>query len=234
MNSINEQGNAGKSYETEFSEEEIKLLSILMSDDSDFKNPTAEDYTAAQFIDSSSNALTENPFNDFDQEYYNSSSVATAAVLSTVNNLVEDAISEMLDESSVAEEDESTALSGTISLGKSKHKFCKAPGCSNVARVGGVCVSHGAKLPRCNHSSECSNIVVNGGVCTKHGAVRNNKKCSELGCNKEAKKGGVCYTHGAKRKKCYIPECKNVAVKGGACNKHGKESEVCQPSIRLL
>jgi hypothetical protein len=244
-----EQGNASKMYGGEFSEEEIQLLTMLMSEDSEFNNESSDDYTAAQIDTSFSNAFTENPFystftgqdqssiaqylniQELDQEFYNSSSVATAAIF---DNLVDDAISEILTESSVAEEDEGKAPSGTVSLGKSKHKFCIAPGCSNMARVGGVCVSHGAKLPKCNYSSECSNVAVNGGVCTKHGAVRNNKKCSELGCNKEAKKGGICYTHGAKRKKCFIPECKNVAVKGGACNKHEKESKVCQPCSPLL
>lgn len=120
-------------------------------------------------------------------------------------------------------------LRGTSSFQEKKRKRCVSPGCKKMARVGGVCVSHGAQQRKCNFSG-CNNIVVNGGLCTKHGAVRNNKKCSVFGCNKEAKKGGICYTHGAKRQKCFFLGCKNVVVKGGACNRHEKElNVVCHP-----
>jgi len=152
-------------------------------------------------------------FNDLDGYHCSSLPVETAAVLKTVYDLVYDETTE------VYTEEKSTTdpiRNSSVSLKKSKHKRCSIPGCSKMARVEGVCVSHGARLQKCNYSLECSNVAVNGGVCTKHGAVRKNKKCSVLGCNKEAKKGGTCYTHGAKRKKCFILECKNVAVKGGA------------------
>jgi len=32
-----------------------------------------------------------------------------------------------------------------------------------------------------------------------------------------SQKGGVCITHGAKKKKCSIDECPNLAIKGGVC-----------------
>jgi hypothetical protein len=211
-NSSYEHCNASKSFGWEFSDEEKQLLTILLLDD--YNN-------ALDFI------------NIHDKDVCGSLSSESAAVFNEVNDLLHNAATEIYTEFSFVDEEKRTAdptLAGTVSLRKSKRKGCIAPGCTNMARVGGVCVRHGARQQRCNYSSRCSNIAVNGGVCTKHGAVRNNKKCSVLGCNKEAKKGGICYTHGAKRKKCFIPECNNVVVKGGACNKHGRGfSERCQP-----
>jgi hypothetical protein len=33
-------------------------------------------------------------------------------------------------------------------------------------------------------------------------------------------KGGVCYTHGAKRKQCSFDGCTSNAKKGGVCYRH--------------
>ena len=38
--------------------------------------------------------------------------------------------------------------------------------------------------------------ALKGGVCASHGAKR--KQCSHEGCTNVAQKGGVCWTHGAK------------------------------------
>mmetsp|Transcript_18886 Transcript_18886/g.26897 ORF Transcript_18886/g.26897 Transcript_18886/m.26897 type:complete len:581 (+) Transcript_18886:160-1902(+) len=46
----------------------------------------------------------------------------------------------------------------------------------------------------------CTNRVVQGGVCVTHGAKR--KLCSYEGCSKAVKLAGFCSTHGPTRKKC--------------------------------
>ena len=209
-----EESNASKYLGWEFSEEDKQFLTLLLFDDCS---------NSVDFI------------NDRDKGHCRSLSSDTVSVLSEVHDMIHNASTEIYTytEINIADEEKRTAdrtPAGTTPLQKTKRKKCIAPGCSNLSRVGGVCVRHGARQQRCNYSLECSNVAVKGGVCTKHGAVRKNKRCRVLGCNKEAKKGGICYAHGAKRKKCFIPECNNVVVKGGACNKHGTGfSEMCQP-----
>ena len=73
--------------------------------------------------------------------------------------------------------------------------------------------------PRCS-IDECPNQAIKGGVCVTHGAKKR-KKCSIDECPNLAIKGGVCVTHGAKKKKCSIDECPNQAQKGGVCVTHG-------------
>mmetsp|Transcript_12563 Transcript_12563/g.20300 ORF Transcript_12563/g.20300 Transcript_12563/m.20300 type:complete len:765 (+) Transcript_12563:405-2699(+) len=71
----------------------------------------------------------------------------------------------------------------------------------------------------------CSNRVVQGGVCVTHGAKR--KLCSQLGCDKAVKLAGFCSTHGPARRKCDTPGCARVAVQGGKCLSHGARRRVC-------
>jgi hypothetical protein len=54
------------------------------------------------------------------------------------------------------------------------------------------------------------------------------KRCSYEGCNNQARKGGVCTTHGAKRevKQCSFEGCTNKVIKGGVCWRHGANGEV--------
>jgi hypothetical protein len=75
-------------------------------------------------------------------------------------------------------------------------KRCSHEGCTNLARKGGVCVTHGAKVKRCSFDG-CINKAVKGGVCVTHGAKR--KQCSHEGYKNGLIKGGVCITHGAKK-----------------------------------
>jgi hypothetical protein len=72
---------------------------------------------------------------------------------------------------------------------------------------------------------------VKGGVCVTHGAKR--KRCSFEGCPNRVQQGGVCVTHGAKvraRKQCRIKGCTNQFQKGGVCITHGaiKERKRCK------
>lgn len=70
----------------------------------------------------------------------------------------------------------------------------------------------------------CTNGAVRGGVCFRHGAER--KKCSHEGCANLSVKEGVCVRHGAKRKKCSHEGCANQAKTGGVCIRHGAKVQV--------
>eukprot|EP00977_Amphora_coffeiformis_P024051 scaffold14974_cov195-Amphora_coffeaeformis.AAC.58 len=71
----------------------------------------------------------------------------------------------------------------------------------------------------------CGNRVVQGGLCISHGAKR--KTCKHPGCNKNVKKAGLCSTHGPARKRCDHPGCPKVAVQGGRCISHGAKKKLC-------
>lgn len=71
----------------------------------------------------------------------------------------------------------------------------------------------------------CNNRVVQGGLCISHGAKR--KTCKYPGCNKNVKKAGLCSTHGPARKRCEYPDCPKVAVQGGRCIAHGAKKKLC-------
>jgi hypothetical protein len=78
---------------------------------------------------------------------------------------------------------------------------------------------------KCSHPS-CPNRVVQGGVCVTHGAKR--KMCQHPGCDKAVKLAGYCSTHGPARKKCAQHGCTRVAVQGGRCLSHGAKRRVCK------
>jgi len=71
----------------------------------------------------------------------------------------------------------------------------------------------------------CPNRVVQGGVCVTHGAKR--KQCKFPGCDKTVKKEGLCSSHGPARKKCEVPGCSRVAVQAGICIGHGAKKNQC-------
>mmetsp|Transcript_4082 Transcript_4082/g.5869 ORF Transcript_4082/g.5869 Transcript_4082/m.5869 type:complete len:710 (+) Transcript_4082:160-2289(+) len=71
----------------------------------------------------------------------------------------------------------------------------------------------------------CTNRVVQGGLCISHGAKR--KTCKHPGCNKNVKKAGLCSTHGPARKRCEQGGCSKVAVQGGRCIAHGAKKKLC-------
>jgi hypothetical protein len=71
----------------------------------------------------------------------------------------------------------------------------------------------------------CPNRVVQGGLCISHGAKR--KLCRHAGCDKNVKKAGLCSTHGPARKRCDDDGCNKVAVQGGRCIAHGAKKKLC-------
>jgi len=73
--------------------------------------------------------------------------------------------------------------------------------------------------------ADCSNRVVQGGLCISHGARR--KTCSHEGCTKNVKKAGLCSAHGPPRKRCEFSDCVKVAVQGGKCIAHGAQKKLC-------
>jgi hypothetical protein len=77
---------------------------------------------------------------------------------------------------------------------------------------------------KCNIEG-CLNRVVQGGLCISHGAKR--KHCRYPGCTKNVKKAGLCSTHGPARKRCETDGCSKVAVQGGRCIAHGAKKKLC-------
>jgi len=71
---------------------------------------------------------------------------------------------------------------------------------------------------------DCPNQVVQGGLCISHGAKR--KICSHPGCTKNIKKLGLCSAHGPARKKCEFDGCVKIAIQGGRCIAHGAKKGV--------
>ncbi len=71
----------------------------------------------------------------------------------------------------------------------------------------------------------CPNSVVQGGLCISHGAKR--KLCAHPGCSKNVKKAGMCSAHGPARKRCEHSNCNNIAVQGGLCITHGAKKRLC-------
>lgn len=71
----------------------------------------------------------------------------------------------------------------------------------------------------------CPNRVVQGGLCISHGARR--KLCKHPGCNKNVKKAGLCSSHGPARKRCETEGCTKVSVQGGRCIAHGAKKKLC-------
>ena len=60
--------------------------------------------------------------------------------------------------------------------------------------------------------------------------------CSHDGCTNQARKRGVCITHGdgAKRKQCIFEGCTNKAVKGGVCTRHRSKGGIVANSTPTL
>ena len=77
---------------------------------------------------------------------------------------------------------------------------------------------------KCSHG-DCDNRVVQGGVCVTHGARR--KGCAHPGCDKAVKLAGYCSAHGPSRRKCDEDGCGRVAVQGGRCLSHGARRRIC-------
>ena len=101
--------------------------------------------------------------------------------------------------------------------------ICSHDGCNSHAKVGGVCIKHGAQIKRCSHNN-CTKQAQIGGVCVRHGAkIRRPKICSYDGCINRSKESGVCIRHGAKLEHytCNYNGCNNWAVRGGVCKRHG-------------
>jgi hypothetical protein len=99
-----------------------------------------------------------------------------------------------------------------------KVKQCSFKGCTKQARIGGVCITHGATVKGCSVKG-CPNGAIKSGVCITHGAKK--KQCSFKGCTNQARIGGVCITHGATKKRCIFEGFRNGVVKAGVCITHG-------------
>ena len=99
---------------------------------------------------------------------------------------------------------------------------------SNTSTTGGSRLAAGGTSKRVRRKctvDNCPNRVVQGGLCISHGAKR--KTCKHPGCTKNVKKAGLCSTHGPARKRCEAEGCQKVAVQGGRCIAHGAKKKLC-------
>jgi len=94
---------------------------------------------------------------------------------------------------------------------------CSVDGCENIRVNNELCVKHGAILPKCSVDG-CENNRVNNDVCIKHGAIP--YKCSVDGCENNRVNNDVCIKHGAIPYKCSVEDCENNRVRNGTCVKH--------------
>jgi hypothetical protein len=117
---------------------------------------------------------------------------------------------------------------GPPSSFKPEHEVLSASPVSDSNSASGSKLASGGTSKRvrrkCTHGN-CANRVVQGGLCISHGAKR--KTCKHQGCNKNVKKAGLCSTHGPARKRCEQPGCPKVSVQGGRCISHGAKKKLC-------
>lgn len=100
---------------------------------------------------------------------------------------------------------------------------------SSTAQFSGRALASGGTSKRIRRKctvANCPNRVVQGGLCISHGAKR--KQCKHPGCTKNVKKAGLCSTHGPARKRCDTEGCSKVAVQGGKCIAHGAKKKLCE------
>ena len=78
---------------------------------------------------------------------------------------------------------------------------------------------------KCSYQN-CDNGAVQGGVCITHGARR--KCCAHPGCDKAVKLSRYCSAHGPSRQKCdHEGGCTQIVIQGGWCISHGARKRVC-------
>lgn len=109
----------------------------------------------------------------------------------------------------------------------SVHMQSHSPQSSDDLREGSKLASGGTskRIRRKCTVGDCPNRVVQGGLCISHGAKR--KTCKHPGCTKNVKKAGLCSTHGPARRRCDADGCNKVAVQGGKCIAHGAKKKMC-------
>ena len=78
----------------------------------------------------------------------------------------------------------------------------------------------------CKHEG-CTNQARRAGLCWTHGAKQ---ECRYEGCTNDVVKGGVCVKHGAKvtYASCTKEGCTKYAQKGGLCISHGSPIKTCR------
>ena len=99
------------------------------------------------------------------------------------------------------------------------------PNCESPASSTEQMLAGGKRVRRKCSVGDCKNRVVQGGLCISHGARR--KQCAHSGCTKNVKKAGLCSAHGPARKRCDEPGCDKVSVQGGKCITHGARKKLC-------
>ncbi|CAK9047384.1 Probable WRKY transcription factor 19 (WRKY DNA-binding protein 19), partial [Durusdinium trenchii] len=104
---------------------------------------------------------------------------------------------------------------------KKRKRECKWDGCSKWEQGGGYCKSHGGGR-RCKFEDCLKSAQGKSSLCIAHGGDRG-KRCVEDGCEKGAKQGGYCTSHGGGRR-CEFEDCmKSAQGKLSLCIAHGGE-----------
>lgn len=99
---------------------------------------------------------------------------------------------------------------------------CSHPSFKKRPKGKRVCVSHGARVKRCQEVEGCDNKqTVNSGVCVAHGAKV--RQCTVENCVKAAVNSGCCIAHGARVTRCSVEGCQRYdAQSKGLCSiRHG-------------
>ncbi|CAK9022538.1 Probable WRKY transcription factor 19 (WRKY DNA-binding protein 19), partial [Durusdinium trenchii] len=103
--------------------------------------------------------------------------------------------------------------------GQPKKRVCGERGCQKWAQKGGYCISHGGGR-RCEFEDCMKSASGKSSLCVAHGGDPG-KRCAENGCEKRAKKGGYCVSHGGGRR-CEKKDCmKSATGKSSLCIAHG-------------
>ena len=95
--------------------------------------------------------------------------------------------------------------------------------------------THGGTKARakCKHPDGCERQAKKGGLCIAHGGT--GKKCKHSdGCDKQAHRGGLCIAHGGThvKAKCKHPDgCEKWQQKGGLCTRHFKAELAAQDPV---
>ncbi|CAK9054089.1 Probable WRKY transcription factor 19 (WRKY DNA-binding protein 19), partial [Durusdinium trenchii] len=106
-----------------------------------------------------------------------------------------------------------------VAHGGDRGKRCAEEGCEKEAKQGGHCVSHGGGR-RCEFEDCMKSAAGKSLLCIAHGGDRG-KRCAAEGCEKRARRGGYCKSHGGGRR-CEFEDCmKSATGKSSLCVAHG-------------
>ncbi|OQS02107.1 hypothetical protein THRCLA_21505 [Thraustotheca clavata] len=113
-------------------------------------------------------------------------------------------------------------MQGSVKCAFHKNRgTCRIADCRNQVYARHLCVGHGGRKP-CQTTGCHGNARV-GGFCNRHGAKRDKPPCAIAGCMNSSYSNGHCIRHGGRRQ-CKIQSCQTHARTGGYCWRHGRQT----------